>query len=77
MFVVIEPKQNRCKLQRSGMAGCSSAHVAPLELRTAAHVVANHKIRAREVRVIGIDGKQLGVMPVAEPFKQLGLRMLI
>lgn len=26
----------------------------------------NHKIRAREVRVIGTDGKQLGVMPTSQ-----------
>ena len=34
-----------------------------------AKVRVNGKIRAREVRVVGIDGKQLGVMSLAEALK--------
>lgn len=36
----------------------------PLEGKTKFRV--NGKIRSREVRVIGIDGKRLGVMPLSE-----------
>jgi translation initiation factor IF-3 len=31
----------------------------------------NHQIRAREVRVIGAEGEQLGVMPLYEALKQV------
>ena len=33
-------------------------------------VKVNGKIRAREVRVIGLDGQQLGVLPLAEAIRQ-------
>lgn len=37
------------------------------------YVRVNGKIRAREVRVIGIDGQQLGVMPLADAIRQAQL----
>ena len=37
---------------------------------SASFVRVNGKIRAREVRVIGVDGKQLGVLPLGEALNQ-------
>jgi translation initiation factor IF-3 len=38
----------------------------PSNSSPASFVRVNGKIRAREVRVIGVDGKQLGVIPLTE-----------
>ncbi|HEY4952236.1 MAG TPA: translation initiation factor IF-3, partial [Verrucomicrobiae bacterium] len=39
---------------------------APRNSSPASFVRVNGKIRAREVRVIAVDGKQLGVIPLTE-----------
>ncbi|MBM4129120.1 MAG: translation initiation factor IF-3, partial [Nitrospira sp.] len=33
------------------------------------HIRVNEQIRAREVRLVDVDGKQLGIMPVSEALK--------
>lgn len=38
----------------------------PLKFPPGSMVRVNHRIRAREVRVIGEEGEQLGIMPLAE-----------
>jgi hypothetical protein len=44
--------------------GALSRPFPPRNSSPASFIRINGKIRAREVRVIGIDGKQLGVMPL-------------
>ena len=43
---------------------------SPRNSSPASFVRVNGKIRAREVRVIGVDGKQLGVIPLTEALNQ-------
>lgn len=42
----------------------------PRSWNSAPQVRVNGKIRAREVRVIGIDGQQIGVLPLADAIRQ-------
>ena len=43
---------------------------SPRNSSPASFVRVNGKIRAREVRVIGVDGKQLGVIPLTDALNQ-------
>ena len=46
--------------------GVLSRPFSPRNSSPASFVRVNGKIRAREVRVIGVDGKQLGVIPLTD-----------
>lgn len=52
------------------MEGVLSRPFPPRSSSSGSFVRVNGKIRAREVRVIGIDGEQSGVMPLADAIRQ-------
>ena len=43
-----------------------------MEGRTISDLFINEQIRDREVRVIGVNGEQLGVMPTRDAMKHIG-----
>jgi translation initiation factor IF-3 len=52
------------------MEGVLSRPFPPRSSSSGSFVRVNGKIRAREVRVIGVDGEQAGVMPLADAIRQ-------
>ena len=51
------------------ICGCIHFFISILEDKTISELFINEQIRAKEVRVIGIDGEQLGVMAIADARK--------